>query len=262
MDLRVAVINILIVFAITYVLFGIILFLTQRSMMYFPNNQSFEDCAGFVDYEKINHKGTRMYYKEGSDKAIVYYHGNAGSACDRSFTKPVFEKTNATMIFVEYAGYSNDKRKPSRKLILKDVENVHDFMKEKKFSKIVVHGQSIGSGAASYHASLGGVDKLILATSFSSMADVAKTQYFIYPVRILLRENYDNSEWLQNYEGQVLIIHGSRDFIIPSKHSKKLYEKLSTEKKEYVLIEGRGHNDIWGSEEFKEKLGEFLINKK
>jgi len=256
MDLRVAIINILIGFAITYVLFGIFLFFFQKSMMYFPNNQNFGDCAGFSDYEKINHKGTRMYYKNGSEKVVIYYHGNAGSACDRSSVKETFEKTNSSVIFVEYAGYSNDGKKPSRELILKDVKNVHDYVK--KFRSVSVYGQSIGSGAASYHAYLGGVDNLILATSFSSLTDFAKSQYKIYPVTMLLREKYNNVKWLQNYKGRILIIHGDKDNIIPYKHSKKLYEEITTEKKEYVLIKGKGHNDIWDSKEFKEKVESFL----
>lgn len=259
MDLKVTIINIIIIFGATYVLFGIFLFFNQKSMLYFPNNQNFEDCAGFADYEKINHKGTRMYYKDGSEKVVVYYHGNAGSTCDRSSIKTTFEKTNASIIFVEYAGYSDDERKPSRELILKDVENVHDYLKEKKFRNITIYGQSIGSGAASYHAFLGSVDSLILATSFSSLTDVARTQYRMYPTTILFKEKYDNVKWLQNYKGRVLIIHGDKDFIIPHKHSKKLYEEITTEKKEYALIEGKGHNDIWNSEEFRKRLEEFLV---
>lgn len=244
---------------IIYILFGIYLFLNQKSMIYYPNNQDFEECSGFKDYQKINHNGTRFYYKHGSaDKVIIYYHGNAGSACDRSYFKNVFEQSNASLIFVEYAGYSNDKKKPSRNLILKDVQNVHNYVRQNPYKNVIVYGQSIGAGAASYHAFLGNVNHLILVTPFSRLRDVAQSQYIIYPVSILLTEKYDNIKWLQNYEGKIIILHGDKDFIIPQKFSQKLFDEIPTKNKEYLLIKGKGHNDIWSSSVFKNKIIEYI----
>lgn len=253
------IINILIAFIITYFLFGLFLFFNQKSMIYYPDNQDFENCAGFKDYKKINYNGTRFYYKQGSfDAVIIYYHGNAGSACDRSYFKSTFEQSNNSLIFVEYAGYSNDNKKPSKKLILEDVQNIHNFVEENSFKNVIVYGQSIGSGAATYHVYIGNVDSLILVTTFSRLDDVAQSKYIIYPASILLREKYDNIKWLQNFEGNIIILHGDSDFIIPHRFSQKLFDEILTEKKEYVLIEGKGHNDIWTSVIFRNKLIEFI----
>ena len=69
---------------IIYCLFGLFLFLNQKSMLYYPDNQDFANCDRFDDYQKINFQGTRFYLKEESlDSVLVYYHGNAGSSCDR-----------------------------------------------------------------------------------------------------------------------------------------------------------------------------------
>ena len=246
MTLKKGFINISIAFAV-YLLLGLFLFLNQKSILYYPNNQDFNQCSGFNNYEKINFNGTRFYFKKGTqeDKVIVYYHGNAGSACDRSYFKSVFEQSNASLIFVEYAGYSNDNVKPSKELILNDVENVHKYIAEKNYKHIIVYGESIGSGAASYHAYLGNVNDLILVTPFSKLVDVVQSKYIIYPAFILLREKYDNIKWLENYEGSLLIVHGDNDLVIPNKFSKDLFENVSNKNKNYVLIEGKGHNDIW-----------------
>jgi len=228
-------------------------------MIYYPDNQSFENCSGFIDYQKMNFNGTRFYYKQNSlDNVIVYYHGNAGSSCDRSYFKSFFEQSNSSVIFVEYAGYSNDNIKPSKKLILQDVDNINSFVKENSFKNVIVYGQSIGSGAASYHSSIGDVNSLILVGSFSSLDDIAQSKYIIYPASLLLREKYDNAEWLQGFEGNVIILHGDNDKLIPHKFSQKLFNEITTEKKEYILISGKGHNDIWNSPVFREKLVEFI----
>ncbi|MBT7088384.1 alpha/beta hydrolase, partial [bacterium] len=254
MKFKSSIINILVGVILVYLIFGLFLFFNQKSILYYPNNQDFENCDGFDDYEKINFKGTRFYYKQGSlDDVIIYYHGNAGSACDRSYFRSVFEESDNSIIFVEYAGYSDDDRKPSKKLILQDVDNIYDFMSENSFENVIVYGRSIGSGAASYHTSLGNVDSLILVTTFSKLADVAKSRYTIYPASIMLGEKYDNIKWLENFEGNIIIIHGDSDSIIPHKFSQKLFDALTTEKKEYVLIEGKGHNNIWSSS-FRNKI--------
>ncbi len=203
--------------------------------------------------------GTRFYFKKVSkDIVIVHYHGNADTACNNSSLKNFFEEFKTSVIFAEYSGYSDDGKKPSIKLILKDVENIHNFIKKKGFKHVIVFGQSLGSGAASYEAFLGGVDCLILATPFSSISDVAKSKYPIFPVSLLLTENYDNEKWLKKYRGNILILHGNRDSVIPYRFSKKLFNSLKTKNKEYVLIEGKGHNDIWSSPIFIVKVINFI----
>lgn len=253
------IIDTLIRLIIIYLLFGLFLFFSQKSMLYYPDNQDFEDCNRFNDYQKINFNGTRFYYKQDSlDNVIIYYHGNAGSACDRGYFKSFFEQSNSSIIFVEYAGYSNDNTKPSKKLILQDVDNINNFVKENSFKNVIIYGQSIGSGAASYHSSIGDVDSLILVGSFSSLDDIVQSRYIIYPASVLLREKYDNIKWLQNFKGNVIILHGDSDQLIPHRFSQKLFNEITTEKKEYVLIDGKGHNDIWNSPIFREKLIEFI----
>lgn len=252
------ILNIVLVIIAVYFIFGILLFLNQKSMLYYPNNQNFDNCIGFNEYEKINYKGTRFYFKQNSQNILVYYHGNAGSACDRSYLKSIFEESNYSLIFVEYAGYSADGKSPSKESIQNDVRNVNDFLIDKSFNNITILGESVGSGAASYHASFGDVDNLILITTFSSLQEVAQSKYIIYPASVLLTEKYDNIEYLKDFNGRILVIHGDNDKVIPHKFSKILFNSLSSKQKEYVLIHGYGHNDIWGSDITIEKVSQFL----
>ncbi len=228
-------------------------------MLYYPSNQDFGQCNGFNNYKKINFNGTRFYFKQGTrNSVIVYYHGNAGSACDRSYLKSIFEQSNASLIFVEYTGYSNDNVEPSKNLILKDVQNIHKYIAEKNYNTVIVYSQSIGSGAASYHAYLGDVDYLILVTPFSRLVDVVQSKYIIYPTFILLRERYNNVKWLENYKGSLLIVHGDNDLVIPNRFSKELFENVPNKNKKYVLIKDRGHNDIWFSSLFQKTIINYI----
>jgi uncharacterized protein len=243
-----------------YILFGFMLFFNQRSMIYYPDNQNFDNCLGFYDYEKVTHNGTRFYFMNSSkERVIVHYHGNAGSACDRSYLRRFFELSNSSVIFVEYAGYSNDIRKPRRDLILQDVKNMNDFISINGFKDVIIYGESIGSGPASYHSYIGDVESIILVAPFSRMSDIAKLNYKFYPVSLLLREEYDNIYWLNDFDGNLIVFHGEHDSIVPAKLSFKLYETVSSENKEYILIEGKDHNDLLMSIQFSNRLTEFIL---
>ena len=237
-----------------YLFLGIILALMQTHILYHPDDTDFEECDGLREYSRVTYNGTRLYMDEFSDKAIVVYHGNAGSACDRSPYAKTFEKTGRSVIFVEYTGYSGDEENPSSTKIREDVRNIVDFLNESGFIDVVVYGQSVGSGAASYHASITDVEGIILVNPFSRLVDVARDSMPIYPVNLLLRERYDNIRWLHDHDGRALIIHGEEDRVIDPRFSKKLFDSLDTAEKRYVLIEGKGHNDIWSSVSFREHI--------
>jgi len=251
--------NIILVLIGIYILIGLLLYFFQKSLLYFPNKQDFYSCKGFKEYKKKTINGTRFYFKQGNDEAvIIHYHGNAGSTCDRSFTKPMFEQFDASIIYVEYAGYSNDTVRPSKERILNDVKNMDNFTRKKGFTNVIVYGQSLGAAAASYHAYLGNVKHLILVSPFSTLQELAQSMYKIYPASLILTEKYDNIKCLKEYANNLLIIHGDKDEIIPPKFSKRLYNNVSNKNKEYILIEGSGHNDIWSHSKFQHTLATFL----
>jgi uncharacterized protein len=241
-----------------YLLFGLFLFLNQKSFIYYPDKQDFNSCKEFSDAEKIVVNGTKIYFKNNSDIMVVFYHGNAGSACDRSFIKNQIEKVGYSYAFVEYAGYSNDTKKTSKNRILKDVENTNSFLLQKNYKEIIVIGESIGTGPASYHSSISHVSKLVLISPFNKLSDVAKKTYSLYPLSILLTENYDNEKWLKYYNGAVLIIHGDKDTFVPSDLSLKLFNTLTAKDKQYKIINGASHNDIYNYEETFNELELFL----
>ena len=232
-------------------------------MIYYPNliQSDFYDCPAFDDSEKINTNGTRAYYKHTSDRIIVVYNGNAGSACDRSFLMSVFEENEYSYLFVEYAGYGGEDKKPSRELLFKDVENIVAFLKAKNYTETVLFAESIGSGVASYHATLTPVDRMLFIAPFDSLINVAKTKFPVYPMFLLekfSKENYDNLALLQDYAGDLRIIHGAKDNVIPLKRGKALFENTNISNKEFIVIDGAGHNDIYNFEKTWKSISDFL----
>ncbi len=244
----------------TYFFFGVFLFFFQGKIMYSPGGQSFDYCLEFSEAEKVNHNGTRFYYYDQSDKLVIYYHGNAGTACDRSFIKDYFRGEGYSYIFVEYAGYAGEETEPSKNLILKDAENIADYLKENKYRQIVVAGRSIGTAPALYQGALTGVDSAVLITPFDTMKNVARYHYSMYP-SFLTRENYNNIENLENIEN-LLVIHGDKDRIVPIHLGKNLFESADAQNKKFIEIRDGNHNDVMTKIESYMALKEFLDNLK
>ncbi|MCU0653450.1 MAG: alpha/beta hydrolase [Candidatus Pacebacteria bacterium] len=250
---------IFVILAVVYVAFGAALFASQKEIIYRPDRQDFTACANFADSEKLNLNGTRAYYKKNSGDLVVFYHGNAGSACDMAFLKDIFEKNGLSYIFVEYAGYSSDERKPSKTLLMKDAENVNEFIKNGDFAEITVMGHSLGAALAVYHSSMANIDKLLLVAPFCSMADLAQRDYYFYPVRSMLTENYDSGSLIAASRAKSIeIIHGTDDESIPFEQSEKLFSKIKNNDKRLIKVARAHHNDIWNFPEARTGMDNFF----
>lgn len=250
--------RIFIILLAVYFWFGIYIFFFQSKYIYFPDNQDFSKCSAFNTAQKLNLNGTRAYYKKNSDKLVVFYHGNAGSACDRAFLKNEFEKLRYSYIIVEYAGYSNDSRNPSKELILQDARNVNDFLSTLEYSHLVLAGESIGGSVALYHSTIAKEDKVLLLSPFDDILNIARKNYPIYPIKLLLKERYDNKEWIGDLSN-IMIIHGQDDKIIPIEESKKLFEKINIKDKKFIEIDGAGHNDLFNFSDTYSWIYTYLI---
>lgn len=251
---------------LVYIGFGVYLFIAQRSIIYYPNfltESNFYNCPAFDDSEKLNINGTRAYYKHTGERIVIIYHGNAGSACDRDYLKSAIENAGYSYLFVEYTGYGGDGNKPSREVLLKDAENTISFLREKNYKETVLFSESIGAGVASYHASLLPPNKMILISPFDSLANIAKSKFpfYVYPVLLMTKfskENYDNIPLLQSYEGDLLVIHGAKDDMIPLRLGRALYDKVPTSNKKFISIEDAGHNDIYNFDKTWNEISRFL----
>lgn len=237
---------------IVYLIFWGFLYFFQWSLLYHPSQVSFYDCPQLEDYEMRVYASTRFYkLSQWSNGVLIHYHGNAWRACDRAFKRSILESSWRDIILVEYSWFGWNAWFPNKKKLEKNVQDLIDYSESMWYLDIMIYGESLGTWLASYHASLWKVEKLILVSPFSSIWDIATTRYSVYPISLLLRENYDSIEALKNYSGEITILHWENDTIISPTLSRNLYDSLSsTQQKEYYLIPGNGHNDLWNSDIF------------
>lgn len=242
------------VFALLFLIYfglGVILFFFQNNYIYYPDKTDMKECQSFNNADKISHNSSRGYYTERSaDKIIVYYHGNAGRACDRYFLDQFFAEQNYSTYFVEYSGYAELKDNPSMEKILNNVLDTIEFVKTKTFTSVTIMGESIGVGPAAYHAQQSNIDNLVLITAFNNFSNLASSHYPIYPINMFLRDNYTPDKWLEDYTGPISIILAENDEFIPQKLSLKLYDGIRSNLKEIFTVKNVGHNTIYESNDF------------
>ena len=235
---------------------GAALYLMQDSALFFPDNLPFDDCNRFpLGTDAIEFNGERFFYKNNSDTLVIFYHGNAASGCAWDFMGEIFDDKNLSYIISVYPGFSGDERSPSVENVKEYVEVLEKFAEQYDTVKLI--GYSIGTGAAAYHSTLGDYKDLFFISSFPNIAEIARLQYPLYPVRHMLRDDFNIADYLHNFDGRVVQIHGKNDRIVPLKVGKMLFDLIGSDDKEFVEI-NQDHNTMFSDIVLFEELAEFL----
>ena len=109
--------------------------------------------------------------------------------------------------------------------------------------RIVLWGESLGTGVAVALAAEKPVSRLILESPYTSTLDVAAANYWFLPVRLLMKDQFRSDQRIARVKAPVLILHGEADGIIPIAYGERLYAMVPGEKR-LVRFPSGGHNDL------------------
>ena len=249
--------GLLLMFLSMYLLMLGYVYLAQQSFIYFPG---FTRHASIPpNYELINDglllKGW-VLNQEGRD-AVLYFGGNGESV---EYNLPMFKRIfpDRAVYMVAYRGYGDSEGEPSEKGIYSDALGLYDRVSAQHDS-ISIIGRSLGSGVATYLASNRPVHKLVLITPFASMEDLARRQFPIFPVSMLLRDRYSSVQWVEKISARTMVLYAENDRIIPEPSTRLLISAFPANQVDVKKIKGAGHNTISEFKEFKVGLREFFL---
>lgn len=232
-----------------YILIGSVLYFNQKQFIYIP---TITNNVGDWQQEKLDNHTLYLYHQKNHKKVIVIFHGNAGSAINRATYAGLFSKED--VVINEYPGYglNGDEDVNYKNIIFYAKKTMDRVISEYGQDNIILLGESLGSGVASEMAQDYHISKLILITPYTSLSDLAKRQFFMFPVHWMLKENFDNERALKNYQGNIMMLVSEKDQVIQPKYAFKLYRTINTQK-HLILIKNAGHND-WMSFISQEQL--------
>ncbi len=162
------------------------------------------------------------------------------------------------MVLVDYRGFGKSTGKRSEKDMLNDMQFVYkELTRTYPEQHIIVYGRSIGSGFATKVASDNKPRYLILDAPYYSFLKVAERFLPILPVRYVLRFHLRADKWIRQVNCHTYIIHGTKDWLIPIKHSERL-QKINPGKITLIRIHKGGHNNLPSFDEYHNFIRDIL----
>ena len=235
-----------------YALFVGLLYVMQRSMLYHPTATRISPAdGGLPEAQEIvlttgdGEKLIAWHVPPRGDKPVViYFHGNAEIVPWRAEHHRATVANGTGLIAVNFRGYGGSTGTPTEDGLHRDGAAVYAFAAERyPAQRIVLWGQSLGTGVAVRLAAEKPVGKLILEAPYSSAVDVAAAMFPWVPVRWLMKDPLRSDLWIDKVHVPLLIMHGARDDVIPIRFGERLFA-LANEPKRFIRYDKGGHNDL------------------
>jgi uncharacterized protein len=249
---RTALMIIAVLLLCVYLAFAAMLYVTQRSMMYFPETLHTTPAqAGLPSAQEVTLtasdgvKSIAWHVPPRGDRPVIlYFHGNGGSLRYRvdRFSKLLADGIG--LVALEYRGYGGSNGSPTEAGLIADGEAAYAFAAARYPVKdLVLWGESLGSGIAVPLAAEKPVGRVILEAPFTSAAAVAAGRYWYLPVRLLMKDQFRSDEQIGKVTAPVLILHGSRDRVVPFAMGEQLFEATKAPKHIVRFLDG-DHEDL------------------
>jgi len=240
---------------IAYLVLLIFLFVFQRSYLYFPDKETIpHHYFDEFNIEEIKHTtddGLTLagWYKEpdtNNTNVFLLMHGNAGHVGHRVEKFRKILEAGYGFFFLEYRGYGGNPGKPTEKGLHLDAVSALNFLREQKIpdQKIILYGESLGTGIAVQLATTIKAKAIILETPYTSMAEVAQQHYWYLPAKWLVFDRFELLGIIGNIQSPLLILHGEKDKIIDISFGQKVFE-VAPQPKEAIFVPHAGHNNLF-----------------
>ncbi len=232
---------------IAYIVVLIFVYFYQRNLLYHPSENNYQNDKIQFDYEevfiKVNDKIKLKSWIVNKDfknfKTLVFFHGNAGDLSNRIYKLNELDKLDINILLISWRGFSGNKGSPTEKNLYSDGLAAIKWLNKKGVNndQIILYGESLGTGIAVEIGKKDMFNSIILESPFTSIENSAKIYYPYLPVRLLLKDRYDNISKIKTIKTPILIMHGKKDDIVPFSMGKELFEKANNPKDSYFTSE-------------------------
>ncbi len=260
-------------FAVLLLFAALVRLLEQKMVFYpvkFPNGYWHPEKFG-LDVEDIYFDTSDDVRLHGwlvqSDTAVatvLWCHGNAGNISDRLDNLARLAETPLNVFIFDYRGYGRSTGVPAESGVYLDAEAAYDYLiseRRVKPSRLIIFGRSLGGAVAADLATKRASAGLVLESTFTSAADMAKGLIPFVPLDWIIKTKFETERKVPLIQVPVLAIHGDADEIVPFDLGKKVFD-TANQPKSFYTIKGAGHNDTYvvGGQEYFRRLQNFIKN--
>ena len=231
----------------------------QRTMLFHNGSARMDPARVYVpemsEQTVASPDGTEIVvwtHDAGSDRPIVlYFHGNAGVLGHRAGRFRNMIDRGWGVVGIGLRGGSGSDGSPSEAGHAIDARAVYDALprlldREVEPDKIVLYGESLGTGIAVTLATERKAGAVILETPYAAVDDLAQIIFPFYPVKALgvVKDPFRSIDRIDRINAPLLVMHGTWDALIPIGEAKRLFERADDPKWYHWF--GRGqHYDLW-----------------
>jgi fermentation-respiration switch protein FrsA (DUF1100 family) len=229
-----------------------LMYLLQRSMMYFPDTTRTPPAeAGLPQAEEVVLKtadGERVIAwhvpPRGDKPVVLYFHGNGGAIGYRVARFRALIADGTGLVALSYRGYAGSTGTPTEAGLIADAQAAYAFAVARyPVERIALFGESLGTGVAVALAAEKPVGGIVLEAPFTSAVDIGASAYWFAPVRLLMKDQFRSDERIAQVSAPLLVLHGERDAVVPIRFGERLFS-LAREPKRMVRYAKGGHEGL------------------
>jgi len=237
-----------------YVSICLFMWVFQRHLVFLPlKGIEKPEIYGLHNFKVLSLKSSddlhiQAWYREAKKgyPTIIYFHGNGGNLGNRATYFNLLSEAGFGILALDYRGYGASEGDPSEEGFYQDSRALMDYAAKTlslKPDRIIIYGESIGTGVAVQMASEYSSAALILQSPFTSMESLAGNRYPWLPVHLLLKDRFDSLTKISKVHAPILVFHGEEDVIVPIESGKTIFAD-ATGPKEAIYFPEKGHNDM------------------
>ncbi|MDZ7291922.1 MAG: alpha/beta hydrolase [candidate division KSB1 bacterium] len=248
--------------------------LLERQMVFFPSKyptgfwQARHSSLEITDIWFLTTDGLKLHGwlvpHSQPIATLLMCHGNAGNVSDRhEWVEMLHKQVPANIFIFDYRGYGRSEGTPTEEGCYLDAVAAFNWLAAQKPAlPIIVHGHSLGSAVAVElvrRLPEGTVAGLILESSFTNAADMARLMFGPIPLHWLTSMKWASTEKIGDLKIPKLFIHGQFDSVIPIRLGQKLFA-VAAPPKEFVVLARADHNDTFmaGGDEYYRAIRDFV----
>jgi len=236
----------------------------ENQFLYHPEKPYFETPEDYKwPYEDVWLKtddGVQLHaWWIGSKKykrTVLLFHGNAGNISHRLHRISFYGKIPIRFFLLDYRGYGQSQGRPSEKGLYQDAKAAYLYLRNQELASkdIVLFGESLGGAVGIELAANESVDRILIESTFTSLREMGKLVMPFIPSP-LVSNSFNSLENIKKTRAPILIVHGSRDSLVPVEMGRRLFE-AANHPKEFFEVQGAEHNDMYmvGGEAYREKV--------
>jgi len=181
------------------------------------------------DVPRIDGKPAPQGKASKPPRAIVHFHGNAETADDNAGLAHTLARRGFSVVLVEYRGYGRSRdASPTEEGLYLDAAAILDALAARGIGpdRVVLWGQSLGTGVAAEMARRGRGSRLVLLAPFTSTVDLARRAVPLLPMSLVMVDRFDTLSKAPSIDAPAIVVHGDIDDVIPVEHGERVSRAL------------------------------------